>query len=44
MSQRVEQMLTAVEPLYDTWNETGAKAIRVQNKAIKQTHLNIKYT
>ena len=42
MGQRIEQMLTAVEPLYDTWNETGATAIRAQDKAIKQTPLNIK--
>ena len=42
MGQRIEQMLTAVEPLYDTWNEAGATAIRAQDKAIKQTHFNIK--
>jgi phosphate:Na+ symporter len=35
MGQRIEQMLTAVEPLYDTWNETGATAISDQGSGLR---------
>ena len=42
MGQKIDQMLTAVEPLYDQWNEVTAKVIADQDKAIKQTHLDIK--
>ncbi len=42
MGQKIEQMLIAVEPLYDTWNATKGKAIYEQDLAIKQMHLNVK--
>ncbi len=42
MGQKIEQMLIAVEPLYDQWNATTAIMIVDQDKAIKQTHLDIK--
>lgn len=42
MGQKVEQMLIAVEPLYDQWNAAIASKISDQDRAIKQTHLNIK--
>ena len=42
MGQKIEQMLIAVEPLYDQWNAATAKLIADQDKAIKQTHLDIK--
>ena len=42
MGQKIEQMLIAVEPLYDQWNATTAGMIVDQDKAIKQTHLDIK--
>ena len=42
MGQKIEQMLIAVEPLYDQWNGVTAKLIADQDKANKQTHLNIK--
>ncbi len=42
MGQKIEQMLIAVEPLYDQWNPATAKLIADQDKAIKQTHLDIK--
>lgn len=42
MGQKIEQMLIAVEPLYDTWNPTAGKAIADQDIAIKKMHLNVK--
>lgn len=42
MGQKIEQMLIAVEPLYDQWNSATASMIADQDKAIKQTHLEIK--
>ena len=42
MGQKIEQMLIAVEPLYDQWNAVTASMIVDQDKAIKQTHLDIK--
>jgi phosphate:Na+ symporter len=42
MGQKIEQMLIAVEPLYDKWNGATAQLIIGQDKAIKQTHLEIK--
>jgi phosphate:Na+ symporter len=42
MGQKVEQMLVAVEPLYDEWNAGTATVIVDQDKAIKQMHLEIK--
>jgi phosphate:Na+ symporter len=42
MGQKIEQMLIAVEPLYDQWNSVTASMITDQDRAIKQTHLNIK--
>jgi phosphate:Na+ symporter len=42
MGQKIEQMLIAVEPLYDQWNGATAKLITDQDKAIKQTHMEIK--
>ena len=42
MGQKIEQMLIAVEPLYDTWNAADGKAIYEQDLAIKKMHLNVK--
>ncbi|MCX8227714.1 MAG: Na/Pi cotransporter family protein [Sulfitobacter sp.] len=42
MGQKIEQMLFAVEPLYDQWNPATARMIADQDRLIKQTHLNIK--
>ncbi len=42
VGQKIEQMLLAVEPLYDSWNPESATAIAVQDKAIKKSHLEIK--
>ncbi len=42
MGQKIEQMLSAVEPLYDKWDPATAKLITEQDKAIKQTHLDFK--
>jgi phosphate:Na+ symporter len=42
MGQKIEQMLIAVEPLYDQWSAATASMISDQDKAIKQTHLDIK--
>ena len=42
MGQKIEQMLSAVEPLYDKWDAATATLIADQDKAIKQTHLDIK--
>lgn len=42
MGQKIEQMLITVEPLYDQWNTATASLIVDQDKAVKQTHLEIK--
>jgi phosphate:Na+ symporter len=42
MGQKIEQMLHAVEPLYDQWSVATANMVADQDKAIKQTHLDIK--
>ena len=42
MGQKIEQMLIAVEPLYDQWNAMGGKLIRDQDTTIKKMHLNVK--
>ncbi|AEI94590.1 Na/Pi cotransporter family protein [Roseobacter litoralis] len=42
MGQKIEQMLIAVEPLYDQWNSVTAKQIADQEKATKTMHLDIK--
>ncbi|WP_108816766.1 Na/Pi cotransporter family protein [Loktanella sp. Alg231-35] len=42
MGQKIEQLLIAVQPLYDKWNAATASVIEDQNRAIKQTHLDIK--
>ncbi|WP_417250638.1 Na/Pi cotransporter family protein [Celeribacter sp.] len=42
MGQKIEQMLIAVEPLYDNWNAATAEMIAKQDKVIKQTHMDIK--
>ena len=42
MGQKIEQMLIAVMPLYDDWNSATASMVAEQDKAIKQTHLEIK--
>jgi phosphate:Na+ symporter len=42
MGQKIEQMLITVESLYDQWSATTANLIVEQDKAIKQTHLEIK--
>ncbi|EET46465.1 Na/Pi cotransporter family protein [Thalassobium sp. R2A62] len=42
MGQKIEQMLITVEPIYDQWNTATASLIADQDKAVKQTHLEIK--
>lgn len=42
MGQRIEKMLIAVEPLYDSWNAPGALAIEEQDRIIKKMHLEVK--
>jgi phosphate:Na+ symporter len=42
MGQKIEQMLIAVEPLYDHWDVAGGKLIRDQDMIIKKMHLNVK--
>lgn len=42
MGQKIEQMLLAVEPLYDRWNAVSAEAISKQDATIKKMHLDIK--
>lgn len=42
MGQKIEQMLIAVEPLYDNWNANAGKLIRDQDMTIKKMHLNVK--
>jgi phosphate:Na+ symporter len=42
MGQKIEHMLIAVEPLYDTWNSAAAKTIRDQDDRIKKMHLDVK--
>jgi phosphate:Na+ symporter len=42
MGQKIERMLIAVEPLYDHWDAVTANGIIEQDKAIKQTHLDVK--
>lgn len=42
MGQKIEKMLNAVDPLYDQWNASTANMIEEQDRAIKQTHLDIK--
>lgn len=42
MGQKIEQMLIAVQPLYDCWDCATATKIVDQDRAIKQTHLDIK--
>ena len=42
MGQKIEQMLMAVEPLYDKWNAADGRLIRDQDIAIKKMHLNVK--
>lgn len=42
MGQMIEQMLIAVEPLYDQWNAATASMITEQDKAVKRMHLAIK--
>ena len=42
VGQKIEQMLIAVEPLFDNWNPQNAKAIEAQDRVIKASHLEIK--
>ena len=42
MGQKIERMLSAVEPLYDTWNDAAATSIRDQDVTIKKMHLDVK--
>jgi len=42
MGQKIEQMLSAVEPLYDQWDTAAGKLIRDQDAEIKKMHLNVK--
>jgi len=42
MGQKVERMLTAVEPLYDQWDSAAAQMVEDQDGSIKQMHLDVK--
>ncbi|MBT8413276.1 MAG: Na/Pi cotransporter family protein, partial [Boseongicola sp.] len=42
MGQKIENMLLAVEPLYDDWDGDAAQALRSKNKAINDNHLEVK--
>jgi len=42
MGQKIEQMLIAVEPLYDNWHTLAANSIRDQDRTIKKMHLDVK--
>ncbi|XAT59599.1 Na/Pi cotransporter family protein [Rhodobacteraceae bacterium Araon29] len=42
MGQKIEHMLIAIEPLYETWNDAAAKVIRDQDDTIKEMHLEVK--
>ncbi|NNL19458.1 MAG: Na/Pi cotransporter family protein [Boseongicola sp.] len=42
MGQKIENMLLAVEPLYDAWDADAAQVIRAQNKAVGDNHLEVK--
>tara|TARA_B110000238_G_scaffold95899_1_gene104663 strand:- start:123 stop:1778 length:1656 start_codon:yes stop_codon:yes gene_type:complete len=42
IGQKIEQMLIKIEPLYDVWDPESAKAIKKQDKLIKQIHLDVK--
>lgn len=42
MGQKIEHMLIAVEPLYDTWNAEAAKLISNQDYTVKKMHFNVK--
>lgn len=42
MGQKIEHMLGAVAPLYDSWNDAAARAIRQQDDSVKKMHLDVK--
>ncbi len=42
MGHKIEHMLRSIAPLYDTWDEASAKAIKQQDKAVKQMHFDLK--
>ena len=42
MGQKIEQMLIAVDPLYDQWDSVIAQQIADQERAIKKMHLAVK--
>lgn len=42
MGQKIEHMLGTVAPLYDSWNDAAARAIREQDDTVKKMHLDVK--
>ena len=42
MGQRIERMLAAIEPLYETWDKAAAETISNEDYIIKKMHLEIK--
>lgn len=42
IGQKIEQMLIAVEPLYDAWSSTSAQVIKDQDKAIRAALFEVK--
>lgn len=42
MGQKIEQMLIAVEPLYDVWKSPAAQEVKDHDIAIKKMHLAVK--
>ncbi len=42
MGQKIERMLLAVEPLYKQWDPISARALKEQDKAIRDDHLDLK--
>jgi len=42
IGQKIEQMLIAVEPLYDVWSSTSAQVIKDQDKAIRAALFEVK--
>ena len=42
IGQKVEKMLLAVEPLFELWDPQAARALKEQDKSIREAHLDLK--
>ena len=42
MGQMIEAMFRTIMPLYDDWDDVSAEAVKVQDRLVKDTNLNIK--